>query len=67
MELKNKVCFRSEVVGNDTSSACKEVDSYTISAGYDGDGNVARPATYVTHCVLHTSRTPRMSLVLELP
>ena len=37
-----------EVVGNDILDH-KEVDSYTISAGYDGDGNVARPTTYVTH------------------
>ena len=37
-----------EVVGNDILDH-KEVDSYTIPAGYDGDGNVARPTTYVTH------------------
>ena len=35
-------------MGNDILTI-KKWDSYTISAGYDGDGNVARPTTYVTH------------------
>ncbi len=57
----------SEVVGNDILDH-KEVDSYTIPAGYDGDVNVARPTTYVTHITYYyTPRAHRICLIPELP
>ncbi len=63
---ENKVCSRPRGVGNDILDH-KEVDSYTIPAGYDGDACCASNYVCDAYMYITPSRTPHMSLIPELP